>query len=104
MSSDNNGMLIATDMEEVSFLRALPIFAIETLTWRKIMIKNYGKVTLRNFNRHRGHSVVNLAGLTVGMACFLLIVMWVRDELSYDRWHEHSDQTYWVTFRRPGAR
>ncbi len=58
------------------------------------MIKNYMKVTLRNLKRQRGHSLVNMAGLTIGMACFLLIATWVRDELSYDRWHEHSDHTY----------
>ncbi len=67
------------------------------------MIKNYMKVTLRNLKRQRGHSLVNMAGLTIGMACFLLIATWVRDELSYDRWHEHSDHTYWVTFHQSGS-
>jgi len=67
------------------------------------MFKNYVKTALRNIKRHKGYSLINVAGLAVGMACFLLISMWVRDELSYDHWHEHAENTYIVTFAEPGS-
>ncbi|MBN1271660.1 MAG: ABC transporter permease [Candidatus Aminicenantes bacterium] len=55
------------------------------------MIKNYLKMALRNFKKHKGYSFINIAGLAVGMACCILILLWVQDELSYDRFHENAD-------------
>ena len=78
-------------------------FIIKSCIWRIIMFKNHVKTTLRNIKRHKGYSVINVAGLAVGMACFLLIAMWVRDELSYDRWHEHAENTYIVSYQKPGS-
>jgi putative ABC transport system permease protein len=52
------------------------------------MIKNYLKIALRNFKRHKGYSFVNIAGFAIGMACCLLILLYVRHELSYDRYHK----------------
>ncbi len=49
------------------------------------MIKNYPKVALRNLRKRRGYAFINVAGLAVGMACCLLIALFVRDERSYDR-------------------
>ena len=49
------------------------------------MIKNYLKIALRNLRMQKGYSFINIAGLEVGMACCLLIALFVRDELSYDR-------------------
>ena len=78
-------------------------FVLKSCVWRTIMFKNYVKTTLRNIKRHKGYSVINVAGLAVGMACFLLIAMWARDELSYDRWHEHAENTYIVSYQKPGS-
>jgi hypothetical protein len=66
-------------------------FSLKSLTWGFVMFKNYAKIALRNLRNNKGYSIINIAGLTVGMACFLLIVLWVRDEVSFDRWHEHGD-------------
>jgi predicted permease len=60
------------------------------------MLKNYLKIALRNLRRHKGFSFINLSGLALGMACALLISFWVRDELSYDRFHENADDLYRV--------
>lgn len=60
------------------------------------MLKNYLKITLRNIVRHKGYSFINIAGLAIGMACCLFIVLWVLDELSFDRFHEKADVLYWV--------
>ena len=60
------------------------------------MFRNYLKVALRNIIRHKGYSVINVAGLAIGMACALLILLWIQDELSYDRFHENADRLHLV--------
>jgi putative ABC transport system permease protein len=62
------------------------------------MLKNYIKIALRNIVRHKGYSVINIAGLAVGMACCILILLWVQHELSYDRLHENADQLYRIYY------
>ncbi len=56
------------------------------------MFKNYIKIAFRNIRRYKGYSLINIAGLTVGMACFILIFLWVYDELHYDTYHPNSDR------------
>ncbi len=60
------------------------------------MLKNYLKIAFRNIKRHKGYSFINIVGLAVGMACCILILLWVQDELSYDRFHENADDIYRV--------
>lgn len=60
------------------------------------MIQNYFKTALRNLVKHKGFSVINIFGLAIGMACTILILLWVRDELSYDKFLENADNTYLV--------
>jgi len=60
------------------------------------MFRNYLKITLRNLKKYKGYSFINIAGLAIGMACCLLILLYVSDELSYDRHHEHADRIYRV--------
>ena len=62
------------------------------------MLKNYFKIGARNLRRHKGYTFINITGLAVGMACCLLIVLFVQDELSYDRFHEKADRIYRVTW------
>ena len=58
------------------------------------MFQNYIKTTLRNMARHKGYAILNVAGLSIGLAVCFLLFLWVKDELSYDRFHENSDRTY----------
>ena len=58
------------------------------------MIYSFIKISIRNFWKHRGFSFINVFGLAVGIACCLLISMFVIDELSYDRYHEKADRIY----------
>jgi len=58
------------------------------------MLKNYLKIALRNIRRHKGYSFNNIAGLAIGMDCSILILLWVQDELSYDRFHENGKDIY----------
>ena len=62
------------------------------LKWRLTMWTNYLKITLRHLRRHKGHTFINVTGLTIGMACCLLIALYVMDEWSYDRYHENADR------------
>ncbi len=77
-------------------VKAMPRFFRESIRWRGTMIKNYLKIAIRNLARHRGYSFINIAGLAVGMACCLLILLWVFDELSYDRFHQDLDQLHQI--------
>jgi ABC-type antimicrobial peptide transport system permease subunit len=60
------------------------------------MFKNYLKIALRNLFRQKVYSFINISGLAVGMACFILILLWVQDELRYDRFHENIEYIYRV--------
>lgn len=61
------------------------------------MLTNYFKIAFRNLFKHRGYSLINIAGLAIGMASCLLILLYVSDELSYDRFHKHVDRIYRAT-------
>ena len=58
------------------------------------MLKNYLKISLRNLQRHKGYSSINIAGLAVGLACCVLMLLYIRHELSYDRHYEKGDRIY----------
>lgn len=61
------------------------------------MFKNYFKIAWRNIVRHKAYSFLNIAGLAIGMACSILILLWVQNELSYDRFNSNADQLYRLT-------
>ncbi|CAN5916586.1 ABC transporter permease [soil metagenome] len=61
------------------------------------MLKSYLKIALRNLFRHKVYSVINVFGLAVGLACFLVISVFILYELSYDRHHANADRIYRVT-------
>ncbi|GAB3316467.1 ABC transporter permease [Larkinella ripae] len=60
------------------------------------MLTNYLKIALRNLRKQRGFTFINIFGLATGLACCLLITLYVADELSYDRFHEKADRIYRV--------
>ncbi len=78
-------------------IKSLPAFFKNYLIWSIRMYKNYLKVALRNIFRHKGYSLINISGLAIGIACSILILLWVQDELSYDRFNENADSIYRVT-------
>ena len=61
------------------------------------MIRNYFKIALRNIRRYPAHSILNIIGMAIGMACAILLLMWARNEASYDRFHKNADNLYRVT-------
>jgi putative ABC transport system permease protein len=58
------------------------------------MIGNYVKIALRNVRKHKGYALINIAGLAIGMACCILISIYILTELSYDKYHEKAHQIY----------
>lgn len=68
------------------------------------MLQNYLVTALRNFTRHKLYSIINVAGLAVALACTIFIILFIRDELSYDRWIPDSANIYRVesSFYYPG--
>ena len=64
------------------------------------MIKNFFKVAFRSLWRQKGYSFLNLFGLAIGMACSLLILLWIRDEEAVDNFHAKGDRLYSVYERQ----
>ncbi len=64
------------------------------------MIKNYLKIAWRNLQRQPGFTLLNMLGLAIGMAGFLFLVIYIRDELSYDNFFSKADQIYRVALDR----
>lgn len=58
------------------------------------MLMNYIRITLRILKRQKVYSFINIAGLTLGLACFILISLWARHEMSYDRFHVKKDSLF----------
>jgi putative ABC transport system permease protein len=65
------------------------------------MLSNYVKIALRNILRHRSYSIINLFGLALGMTCCLLMMMWVVDEVSWDRFHTNAGTLFRVEQDQP---
>jgi putative ABC transport system permease protein len=64
------------------------------------MIKNYFKIAWRNLIKNKSHSFINILGLSVGLACSLLILLWVQNELSMNDFHKNGNRLYTVYERQ----
>src|ERR1700753_3400031 len=58
------------------------------------MLKNYIKTAWRNLLKNKFYSLINIAGLTAGLAIGILILLWVQDELSFDSFHKQTPNIY----------
>lgn len=58
------------------------------------MLRNYLKLALRNLSRQKAFSFINITGLAIGLACSMIILLWVRDEVSFDRFHPSAANMY----------
>ncbi|UCE43192.1 MAG: ABC transporter permease [Candidatus Aminicenantes bacterium] len=56
------------------------------------MFKNHLKIALRSIGKNKAYSFINISGLAIGMACCILILLWIQDELSFDRFHHNVDR------------
>jgi len=82
-------------------LKSFPGFVKNGIYRRTAMIQNYFKIAFRNIIRNKVFALINILGLAVGMTCFILITLWIQDELSYDRFHANKDNLYLLTIIHP---
>ncbi|MFC2157182.1 ABC transporter permease [Acidobacteriota bacterium] len=83
-------------------LSSLPRIIFQSLFWSFIMLKNYLKMTLRNLKRHKGYSLLNIVGLAVGMACFILIMLYINYEFSYEDHNPNAEYVYSIYVEHHG--
>ena len=68
------------------------------------MLKHYLKIITRILWKNKSYSSINVIGLAIGLACFILISLWVNNELSYDKFHKNIDRIYRVNTELPDGR
>ena len=61
------------------------------------MFKHYFKTAWRNLKYRKSFSIINIGGLAIGLSAVILIVIWIQNDLSYDRFNKHAENTYRVT-------
>jgi len=79
-------------------LKSIPHLFNNFIYWSTNMFKSYWKFSLRNMKKNKGYSIINISGLAVGMACTILILLWVKYELSYDKFHKNANNLCRVAF------
>ncbi|MDR0724792.1 MAG: ABC transporter permease, partial [Prevotellaceae bacterium] len=60
------------------------------------MIKHFLKVAFRNLRKYKSQTLVSVVGLAVGFACFAIAMLWIRYEMSFDRFHKNAERIYCV--------
>ena len=75
-------------------LRSLPSALNHIIFWSAAMYGNYVKIVFRTMKKQKVYSSINIAGLAIGMACFILISIWIKDELSYDQFHQNRNRLF----------
>lgn len=77
-------------------IKLIPRICIHKIIWGRVMVVNYLRIVLRQFQKQKAFTLINILGLSIGMTVCMLILLWVRNEVSYDRFHEKSDQLFRV--------
>jgi len=97
----SRGAALAWYAAQIAYL--VPVALKDSLYWSVVMIKSYAVIAARNFRKHKAYSLINVAGLAIGIAVSLFIFLWIRDELSFDRFHAGSENIYRLTEDQKGA-
>ncbi|MFC1553842.1 ABC transporter permease [candidate division KSB1 bacterium] len=71
-------------------------FFISEIFWNLVMIKNYMKTAKRNLLKNKGYSFINIASLSIGVACCILLFLYIDYELSWDKFHKNADRIFRV--------
>src|SRR5690554_6188719 len=79
--------------------RLFVLYLTSQYSYLKNMIKNYFKTAWRNLLKNKTHGVINISGLAVGLAGFLVILLYLNHELSYDTWSEELKRVYKISER-----
>lgn len=92
--SKNKGKTVADLWYRWQLIQLMPSFLSQIIYWSFTMFRNYIKIALRNIKRYKGYSIINIAGLAIGITCCILILLWVMDECSYDMYHDNAENIY----------
>lgn len=84
-------------------LKTIPSYLSYLIKWGLIMLKHYSITAFRHIKRQKTYSIINIAGLSLGIAFFILIMLYVQFELSYDRYHENAHRIYRVAQELPSG-
>ncbi len=68
------------------------------------MLKNYLKIALRNLLRHKAFTFINISGLAIGLACCIIILMFVRSQTGHDQYHTNKDRLFRLTLKVEGLK
>jgi putative ABC transport system permease protein len=93
------GALVAGLWYWGQIIRFLPSFIFNFIFWSGAMFKNYLITSLRNIKKHKGYTFINVFGLAIGLAACILVLLYTRDELSYDRYNKNADRIHRVAAR-----
>ncbi|MFX0209101.1 MAG: ABC transporter permease, partial [Candidatus Hodarchaeota archaeon] len=77
-------------------VKSIPIISINYFYWRYTMLRNYFKIAIRNIKKYKGYSFINVAGFTIGLVCCFLILLYIRYEFRYDKYHNDFQYIYRV--------
>jgi ABC-type antimicrobial peptide transport system permease subunit len=93
---NEKGLLFAKLWYCLQILVTFPSFINNSLYWITTMLLNNLKIAFRILVKQKIYSFINLTGLAVGMACTILILLWIQNELSRDMFHDNIDNLYRV--------
>ncbi|MFC2156997.1 ABC transporter permease [Acidobacteriota bacterium] len=93
---ENEGINEARRWFRKEVVKSLPDFLRNTLHWRVFMILNYIRVGMRILKKNKAYSFINITGLAVGMACSLLIFLWVDNQVNYDKSQVNANRIWRV--------
>lgn len=96
---EHSGKLKAYFWYFIHIIKIIPSYLEQRIYWSFAMFKNYLKTVFRNFKRQKVYFFINVFGLTVGITCAVLILLWVQNELSYDRFFQKSGRIYRICSR-----
>ena len=99
--AENKSILRARLWFWAQVIKSFPAFFGDIFYWRLSMWQNYLKIAFRSIKRYKVYSFINIAGLALGFACVILIFLWVRDEMSFDRFHDNADDICRVSVNIP---
>lgn len=80
----------------MQILRTIPHFIFFKIYWSWVMLKNYLKIAIRNLKNRKAYAAINIGGLAAGLACCMVILLYVSNESSYDMYHQDVDRLYRV--------
>ncbi|MCP4723779.1 MAG: FtsX-like permease family protein [bacterium] len=94
--SEQKGKLIGAVWYIIQIVKAVPSFISNSIHRSSAMIKNYVTIAVRNLIRNKTYSILNIGGLAVGIAVFIMIGLYVQFELSYEKHHAYADRIYTI--------